>query len=152
MRKPIYVVKLKPKQQSMLDRIMRQGKHSARVINRARILLLSHRGLRRSEIARTLSLSALAVTNICRRYQTEGIGVLYDKPRPGRPPKIEGKTEAKLVAIACSTPPTGSTRWTVRMLADEMVRLELVDSISHKAVWERLKKTTLSHGSRNRGA
>jgi transposase len=151
MRSAQYVVKLKPKQQSALDRIVHQGKHSARVINRARILLLSHQGIRRSQIARTLSLSAGVVTNICRRYQTEGLSVLHDKQRPGRPPKIYGKIEAKLVAIACSTPPEGSVRWTMRMLADEMVELELLDSISHKAVWERLKKTTLSHGSRNRG-
>jgi len=152
MRSPKYVVKLKPKQQSTLDRMVRQGKQSARVINRARILLMSHQGIRRNQIAKVLALSAVAVTNICRRFQTEGLAVMYDRPRPGRPPKIFGKVEAKMVAIACSTPPEGKVRWTMRMLADEMVALELVDSITHKAVWERLKKTTLSRGSRNRGA
>ena len=152
MRSPEYVIKLKPKQQWTLDRIVRQGKHSARVINRARILFMSHQGIRRNRIAQTLGLSAGAVTNICRRYQTEGFGVLHDKQRPGRPPKIFGRIEAKLVAIACSTPPEGRVRWTMRMLAGEMVELELVDSISHKAVWERLKKTISSHGSKNRGA
>ena len=152
MRSAKYVVKLKPKQQSTLDRIVRQGRHSARVINRARILLMSHQEIRRNQIAKSLSLSATAVTNICRRYQTEGLAVVHDKPRPGRPPKIFGKVEAKLVALACSTPPEGRVRWTMRMLADEMVELKLVDSITHKAVWERLKKTTLSRGSRNRGA
>lgn len=152
MRKPTYLVKLKPKQQSTLDRIIHRGKHSARVINRARILLYSHQGKRRIETARALSISSMAVTNIVRRFQSEGLGVLYDKPRPGRPLKITGKTEAALVAIACSKAPEGRVRWTMRMLADRMVELALVDSISHKTVWERLKKTTLSPGSRNRGA
>jgi transposase len=146
MRAPKYVVKLKPNQRAMLDRIVHQGKHPARVINRARILLFSHQGKRRSKIAEALALSAVAVTNVCRRFQTEGLAVLYDKQRPGRPPKIFGKIEAKLVAVACSTPPEGRVRWTMRLLADRLVELELVDSISHKTVWERLKKTTSSRG------
>jgi len=151
MRKPTYIVKLKPKEQSKLDKLVHQGKTSARVINRARILLHSHHGKNNKYIAQALSVSITAIINLRRRFQSERLSSLYDKPRPGRPKKIYGKIEAQLVALACSTPPDGRARWTMRMLADRIVELDLVDSISHKAVWERLKKTTLNRGSKNSG-
>jgi hypothetical protein len=71
---------------------------------------------------------------------------LYEKPRPGAKPKIDGEVEAHLVALACSAPPEGYDRWTLRLLADRLVSLEIIDSISHVAVGEVLKKMNLSLG------
>jgi len=71
---------------------------------------------------------------------------LYEKPRPGASPKITGDIEAKLVTLACSDPPLGRSRWTLRLLADTMVELGYIDSISNVAVYQRLKKTNSSPG------
>jgi hypothetical protein len=68
---------------------------------------------------------------------------LYEKPRPGQTPKITGEVESHLVLLACSDPPTGSARWTMQMLADKLVELRLVDSISDSTVCERLKNVSV---------
>jgi transposase len=87
------------------------------------------------------------VTNVKKRYFAGGLQEsLHDRPRPGRPPKITGDVEAHLIAQVCSEPPEGHERWTLRLLADRLVELELVESISHVAVSKRLKKTKLSLG------
>ena len=72
---------------------------------------------------------------------------LFDKPRPGATPKITGDIEAQLVTLACSDPPQGHARWTLRLLADKMVALGYIESISNVAVYQRLKKTNLSRGA-----
>ena len=77
---------------------------------------------------------------------------LNDKPRPGRMPKLTGDAEARLVLLACSQPPEGRTRWTLKLLAEQLVELGLVDSISEVAVYKRLKKTNLNPGRSKRGA
>jgi hypothetical protein len=69
---------------------------------------------------------------------------IEERPRSGKPPKFSGKQQAKITALACSTPPEGRSRWTLRLLADKVVELELVDDISHKSVGEILKKTNSS--------
>ena len=71
---------------------------------------------------------------------------LYEKPRPGKSPKITGEVEAQLVVLACSDPPEGKARWTMQLLADTLVALQLVESISDSTVCDRLKKTNLSRG------
>ncbi len=71
---------------------------------------------------------------------------LYDRPRPGATPKITGEVEAQLTVLACSQPPAGKGRWTLQMLADKLVELQLVDSISDVAVMHRLKKIVSSPG------
>jgi len=81
------------------------------------------------------------------RFLQEGLQTaLSEKPHPGRPPKITGEIEAKLTMLACSQPPEGHARWTLRLLADQLVELGYLDSISHVAVGERLKKTRSSPG------
>jgi len=142
-------VKLSASQRRRLLELVRKGKTSARVINRARILLLAHAGKTDEEIMDTLQVSVLTIYNIRRRFQTEKLDLLYDQSRPGQPCKLDGKAEARLTAIACSSPPTGHARWSLRLLADELVRLEVIDAISHKTVGQVLKKTTSSRG-RNR--
>ena len=152
MRKQKYPVSLSRKQCKELLSIVRTGTGSARVINHARILLMAHEGIVNTIIAQTLSMTSMTVYAVRRRFQTEGLGALYDRPRPGKPRILDGKAEARLTAIACSEPPQGHARWSVRLLADRLVQLEIVDTISHKTVWETLKKTTSSRGRNTSGA
>ncbi len=152
MRKQKYPVSLSKKQRNELLSIVRKGTHSARVINHARILLMAEKGHRNKDIAQALSITVMPVYAVRRRFQTDGLGALYDRPRPGKPRKLDGKAEARLTAIACSEPPKGHIRWTVRLLADRLVELDVVDAISHKAVWETLKKTTSNRGKNTNGA
>jgi len=76
---------------------------------------------------------------------------LYDRPRTGAPPKITGDIEAKMVLLACSDPPEGYKRWTLRLIAEQMVSLGYVDSLSNVAVYKRLKKTKSSRGKSKAG-
>jgi len=151
-RKQKYPVRLSRKQRNELLSIVSTGTRSARVINHARILLMAHEGMVSARIAQALSITSMTVYAVRRRFQTEGLEVLYDRPRPGKPRKLDGKAEARLTAIACSEPPQGHARWSVRLLADRLVQLEIVDTISHKTVWETLKKTTSSRGRNTSGA
>jgi transposase len=152
MRKQKYPISLTKKQRNELLSIVRKGTHSARVINHARILLMAEKGARSKDIAEALSITIMPVYAVRHRFQTEALHALYDRPRPGKPRKLDGKAEARLTAIACSEPPKGHTRWTVRLLADRLVELDVVDTISHKTVWETLKKTTSSRGRNTSGA
>ena len=126
-----------------LKTLSRRGTTAARVHTRARVLDLLHRGKHPNDIAATLSLSLPTVFNIKRRYLEEGFdSALQDKPRSGKPPRILGDARAKITALACSEAPEGHARWTLRLLADRAVKLGLVDSISHNAVRQILKKTS----------
>ena len=87
------------------------------------------------------------VSNTKNRYFDGGLErALYERPRPGARPKIDGEVEARLTTIACSQAPEGRKRWTLRLLAKRLVELELVDSISHEAVRQAIKKTTSNPG------
>lgn len=134
-----------------LEQLIRSGTNSARVIGRARTLLLIDRsqGKKRTiqEVAEAAMVSPGTVSNIKRRYFEGGpAGALYDKPRPGAKPKVDGEVEARLIALTCSDPPEGYERWTLRLLASELVALEVLESISHVTVGEVLKKTNSSLG------
>lgn len=135
-----------------LEQLIKSGKQSARVISRARILLLLDRsqGQKRkiSEVAEAVMVSSGTVCQIKYRYFEAGLqAALQEKPRSGRPvTKMTGDVEAHLIALACSEPPEAYERWTLRLLAGRLVELELVDEISHTAVGKALKKTNLSLG------
>lgn len=135
-----------------LERLIRSGVNAARVIGRARTLLLLDRSQGRArtiaEVVAAAMVSQGTVSNLKRRYFDGGVArALYDLPRPGAKPKIDGEVEARLIAIACSEPPSGHDHWTLRLLAAELVALEMVDSISHVAVGNALKKTRSSRGA-----
>ncbi len=99
------------------------------------------------EIANMMLTSIGTISNVKRRYLNGGLEHgLYDRPRPGAKPKIDGEVEAHLIALVCSDPPEGQVRWTLRLLADKLVELELVETISHVAIGDTLKKTNLSLG------
>ena len=128
-----------------LKTLLRRGSTSARTQTRARVLDLLHRGQHPDAIAETLQVTTATVYNLKQRYLAHGLdAALYDKPRSGRPVEISGSQRAKITALACSAAPTGHARWTLRLLADQAVELGLVESISHNAVKEILKKTTSS--------
>ena len=134
-----------------LEGLLRRGSCSARVQTRARILLLSDRNggesRSRQAVAEAVLCNPVTVGNVCRRFVLEGReAALTEKPRPGQAPRITGEVEAKMIALVCSEPPTGHSRWTLRLLASQMVELGYVDSITNVSVGERLKKMNSSPG------
>ena len=142
---------LNVEQREKLDSLIRRGNAPARTQTRARILLLTDRsqGQKRTdeEVATAVLCSKGTVVNVRRRFRQGGLETaLYDRPRPGAEPKVTGDIEAKLTMLACSEPPAGQGRWTLRLLADKMVELGYVDEISHVTVGEHLKKTHSSPG------
>jgi transposase len=145
--KRVYVVDLTEEEKDLLIRFLRKGKSSARSQTRARILLLSDDGLEDDEIVETLKVSKSTVSRIRKRYCEVGLNfALNEKPRSGAPKKIDGRVEAQLTLLACSDPPDGRSRWTVKLLTDRLVELGFVDSISHMSVQRLLKKMKLNLG------
>ena len=145
--KRVHVVNLKEDEREKLNQFLRKGKSSARSQTRARILLLADKGLEDGEIVETLKVSKSTVCRIRKRYCVSGLDFsLNEQPRSGAPSKIDGRVEAQLTLLACSEPPEGRSRWTVKLLADRLVEMEVVDSISHMSVHRLLKKMNLSPG------
>src|SRR5215213_217924 len=123
-----YVVDLNKDEKERLQRLTTKGKSGARKIRRARILLLAKEGYIDKEIARALGAAITTVERVRKRFVEEGLeAALSERPRPGATRKLDGHQEAYLVALACSDPPEGKKRWTMQMLADGLVRLEVVD-------------------------
>jgi len=140
-------IQLKEQERQELERLIRKGIRSARELIRARILLLSDQGQGVGQVTEAVLCSRGTVINVKKRYLEGGLeAALYDKPRPGARPKITGDVEAHLIALTCSDPPEGYGQWTLRLLANRLVELELVESISHTAVGQVLKKTNSSLG------
>lgn len=145
-------IELTQEQRTQVEQLIRKGDTPARTNTRARILLLSDRsqGEKRTdrEVADAVLCSMSTVTNVRRRFLAGGLqNALYDKERPGAQPKFTGEIEAKLTMLACSDAPEGAGRWTLRLLAEQMIELGYVDYISHVTVRELLKKTNSSLGA-----
>ncbi len=146
-RKELHSVKLKDEEREDLNRYLRKGKSSARSLTRARILLLADEGRDDEEITEALKVSKSTVSRIRKRYCEGGLdSALHEKARSGAPPKIDGRIEAQLTLLACSEPPDGRSRWTVRLLADRLVEMEVIEAISHMSVQRLLKKMKLNLG------
>ena len=146
-RKKLHIISLKEEEREELKQYLRKGKSSARSLTRARILLLADEGLDDEKIAGALKVSKSTISRIRTRYCESGLDfALYEKARSGAPPKIDGRIEAQLTLLACSEPPDGRSRWTVRLLADRLVEMDVVDSISHMSVQRLLKKMKLNLG------
>jgi len=136
-------LKLRKTEVRSLTTIIKCGMTTARTQTRARILDLLHRGQHPDEIASVLQISLQTIFNVKRRYLTGGFETaLFDQARSGRPIRIDGAQRAKITALACSTPPEGHARWSLRLLADKAVELEYCETLSHNAVKEILKKTS----------
>lgn len=148
-----YIVELALGEREELRALLQGGKARVRRQYRARILLLADEGRTDEDIARVLHVGRCTVERARKRLVEEGLeAALSDRSRPGRARKLNGKQEALLVALACSDPPEGRLRWTMQLLADRLVELRVVDSITDETVRKTLKKTTSSPGSRDTGA
>lgn len=137
-------VYLTPQQRHELETLTRAGSGKVRTTTRAQILLLADRvqGKRLTQrlIAEMLGCSTARVGRVCRNFVDEGLHIaLNEKPRLGGPLKITGEVEAQLVVLACSEPPEGRKRWTLRLLAEQMMVLGYIDSLSNVTVYRKLK-------------
>jgi hypothetical protein len=144
-----YVVTLTADERSGLEALVRSGKRSARTITRARILLLADQGdggpgWEDRRAAEALGCGHRTVERVRERFVTAGLdAALTHKPQdqPSRERVLDGAAEARLIALACSKAPGGRARWTLRMLADKLVELEVVEAVSAETVRRALKKT-----------
>jgi putative transposase len=130
----------------------KKGKVVARKLRRAQLLLLAAEGYTDREIAATLHVGVSTVERTRKRFVEGGLEwALTERPRPGGTPKLGGKDEAFVIALACSTPPDGRQRWTMQLLADRVVEGGLIDTISDETIGRTLKKTPSSPGERSSG-
>lgn len=140
-------VKLNEQERQYLQKIVESGKDKARKITRCRILLSADesKGKTDQEISDALNVCLATIFNIRRRYHHGGLEhAIEEAPRSGQPPKFTGKSMAKITAIACSKPPEGRSRWSLRLLADRVIELDIVETISHQSIRNILKKTNSS--------
>lgn len=146
-RKKLNIVHLNEQEREELRQYLRKGKSSARSLTRARILLLADEGRDDEMIAEALKVGKSTISRIRTRYCEGGLDfALHEKARSGAPSKIDGRIEAELTLLACSDPPDGRSKWTVRLLTDKLVEIEVVDSILHMSVQRILKKMKLNLG------
>src|SRR5215468_5994768 len=153
-----------PSQQAERDQVEHEQQHespaekgrvAARRIAHARILLLADEGHADDAIAQAVAVSSRTINRVRKRLVTQGfLAALDHKPQPPRPDKVKirGDVEQQLVRIACSDPPEGRCHWTLQLLADELVALGVVKSVSTETVRQALKKLTLTRGSSRPGA
>jgi hypothetical protein len=148
-----HVVRLTPAERAEVGVLLRREGASTFAQRRARILLHADRGvtgprLTDVEVAAAVAVEPRTVARVRAQFATEGLAAtLGRRPRADRRPrKLEGADEARLVAVACSDPPAGRARWTLRLLAARLVELEVVDGISPETVRQTLKKTRSSRG------
>ena len=146
-----YVIELTDADRKTLKDIVAKGTSSAKSILRSNILLASDRNNKKhmtvAEIAEAYHTSPTTVQNVRTSYATKGLeATVYRKKRatPPVPPKVTGDVEAHIIALARGKPPTGYSKWTLRLLADKCVELNYVESLSHVTVSRVLKKTNLS--------
>ena len=146
MPKKKHFVNLTDEERATLEQMLRRGKHSARKLTRARMLLKADDGLDDATIAEEVQTSRPTVERIRRRFAEARLGTIDERPRPGRAPTLNEKAEARLIAEACSAAPEGRERWTLELLADRVVTLKLAESCSKDTVRRALKKTNSSRG------
>ena len=147
----LYRVTLTPRERQELQEMISRGKGAARKLAHARIVLQadeSDRGPQRTDeqIAEALDTTTRTVERVRQRFVEQGLEAALVPARSKRiyTRKLDGKQEAKLIALACSKAPAGKRRWTLRLLAEQMVELEVVDELSHETVRQTLKKTSSS--------
>lgn len=150
----IYRIKLSSEERSELEKLSRKRRAAAHKVLKARALLLCDEseeggGLKDCEIVRKIDIAPCTLQRLRQRCCEVGpLEALERKSqqRPSRPRKLDGEAQARLTTLACSEPPEGCARWTLRLLADHLVELEVVDSISYETVREELKKANSSPG------
>lgn len=137
-----YVVRLTAGQESYLKQLVRSGTNKARVIRRAQTLLMAHRAIMDQTIHEALNISVQTVKASRKTFVQSGLeAALYDAPRPGRPLKFDGHDRAAITGIACTEAPPGYAKWSLRLIADKAMELQVVDGIAPSSVFYILKKT-----------
>lgn len=140
-----YIVTLTAEEREMLQNIIHSGTERARKLTHARILLRADEDWRDEAICQALDVGTATVERVRKRFVLEGLAVALSRHRPRRiySRKFDGEQEARLVATVCSQPPEGHGRWSLRLLADRVVQLKIVDSVSHETVRQVLKSNEL---------
>ena len=146
MPKKKYLVTLTDAERAHLEHLLRGGTAATRKVTRARILLKAADGWADQRIAEALHIGRATVERTRQHFVEENLAALDERPRPGNQPKLDAKAEARLIAEACSAAPEGRQRWTLQLLADRVVQLQLAESYSYEAVRRVLKKTNSSRG------
>lgn len=152
-----YVVRLTKAEREQLEGLVSKGKGAAYRIKHANILLMTDSNgpnLSDEQTAEALACHANTVRNVRERLVEEGLEAALERKRqecPSRAKILDGRKEARLIAVSCGKPPAGRARWTVRLLADTLVELEIVDSISAATVCRTLKKTNCGRIAANVG-
>lgn len=147
-------IKLSAAQRQSVEEILSRGKALAWTIKHAQVLLKVDRGPQgpgwsTAQIVEAYDVSKSTVERICRLFREQGLdAALFRRPQPPRPDKrkIDGEQEAKLVTLLCQEKPEGAQRWSLRLVAQKLVELEIVSSVSHETVRQVLKKMNSSHG------
>ncbi len=147
MPKKKYLVTLTEEERSSLEDLTKKGNSPAYKVNHARILLLADTnreggGWRDLDISQTLKISVATIERVRQRLVEEGLSAALGRKttQKQRQRRLDGKQEAYLIALTCSSPPEGQGRWTLRMLAERMVELDYVETVSHETVRQTLKK------------
>jgi transposase len=156
---PRYRVTLTQEERKELEALTRRGRNNARRIIHARALLLCDAGPEGpawnvSDISQALGITSRTIEHLKKRFVEDGLEAALERKHREKPPReviFDGAFEARLIALACSDAPAGYRRWTVRLLADKVVELNIAPSISHMTVQRALKKTNLSLTSRSTG-
>lgn len=154
---PRYIVRLTEAERVELEEMLSKGRHAASKAARARILLKADEGdggpgWKDGEIVKALDVGLSTVHRVRQAFVESGLAAaLHGKPGGHRPRKLDGEQEARLVALACGPAPEGRARWTLKLLADRLVELEVVGSVSAECVRATLKKTNSNPGSRSSG-
>jgi len=152
-----YIVRLTAEERKELEILVKKGKTQAYRIKHANILLsvdADGPNLSGEDSAQIFGCHQNTVRNVRQRFVEQGIEVALERKKRDKPPrelKIDGEKEAQLIAIACSKPPAGRAKWTLKMLAERLVELDIVDTISDQTVRRTLKKTNLSLTCGNAG-
>jgi len=152
-----YIVRLTIEERATLQTMVRKGRMAAYKIKHANILLAADvegPGWADARIAEAFSCHPRSVENVRRRFVLEGLTAALERQkqrRPSRERKLDGEGEARLIALACSEPPDGRDRWTLKLLAEALVRLDVVDGISDQTVRRTLKKTRCGLTCNNAG-
>ena len=146
-----YLVDLTAAERQTLAHLVHKGKRSARQLTRARILLKADEGLEDEAIAEAVGTRVATSERTRPRFVERNLEALNELPRPGGQPKLSGKQEAQLIAVACTPAPRGRVRWTLALLAEQVVELGFTDSIARETVRQGLKKTPSSRGGTSRG-
>jgi len=145
-------IKLTEEDRKSVKEFLSKGTSKVISIKRAQALQMLDEGATKKVVEKQLNVSYPTVNSWANKYKSDGLSFLHDKPRSGRPKVIDGALRAKVTAVACSDAPEGYDRWSLRLLANRLVELEICEKISHTDVGRILKKANCSLTEKDNGA